>query len=165
MNMNFDVYTYFTEIAKKLKASKDNGFHPCKVSGLANMEEVIAGFKGKKAYFAIDDTNDGITYKGNGGGYFDRKQYIVYLLYKVPQNNMDAQHIGLNICRTIFHSICTKLIKDRQKLANEMTYLDTTRIPFYELEGYSIAGCTGLYFMITVDQPINLCYNADEWDE
>ncbi|SHE56578.1 hypothetical protein [Dysgonomonas macrotermitis] len=165
MRIQFNAYTYFTGIAEKLKISKDNEFYPCKVSGLANMEEVLSSFRGKKAYFAIDDTNDGIIYQGRGGGYFERKMYTIFILKKITAGNMDMQHQALNICRQIYHSVCTRLIKDRRELENEMIYLDTERIPFYELEGYAIAGCTGLYFMITVDQPRNLCYDTNEWYE
>lgn len=165
MRNSFDAYSYFTDIATKLKVAKDQQFYPCKVSGLSNMEEVIVSLRDKKAYFAIDDTNDGMLFKGGGGGYYERKMYVVYLLYKIPVNNMDAQHKALNICREIYHSVCTRLLKDKRRLENEMTYFDTSRIPFYELEGYAIAGCTGLYFMVTVDQPRNLCYNEDEWYE
>jgi hypothetical protein len=45
-----------------------------------------------------------------------------------------------------------------------MTYLHVDRIPFYEIPGYFINGCAGLYFMITVDIPTDLCYDGSEWD-
>ena len=34
-----------------------------------------------------------------------------------------------------------------------------------ELVEYFISGCTGLYFMIDVSEPIDLSYNADEWEK
>jgi hypothetical protein len=161
----FEAYEYFTDICKKLKITKDNDYYPCKVSGLANMEGVIANLQSKRAYFAIDDTNDGQIYKGAGGGYFERKMYIVFVLKKFPFEDMNKQHEALNECRSVYRSICTKLISDKSTLSNNMIYLHTDRIPFYEMTGYGIAGCTGLYFMITVEQPINLCYDANQWNE
>ncbi|WP_419033310.1 hypothetical protein [Dysgonomonas gadei] len=163
--MNFDAFDYFSSICNTLKKSKDNGYYPCKVSGLANMEEVINAYQTQRAYFAIDDTNDGHTFKSSGGGYFDRKQYIVFILRKFAQNNMDQQKEFLQECRQIYKSVCKKLIKDKSKLVDNLIYLNTDRIPFYEIEGYGIAGCTGLYFIITVDEPTNLCYDASEWYE
>ncbi len=163
--MNFDAFNYFSSLCNKLKRSNDNGYYPCKVTGLGNMEEVINAFKTQKAYFAIDDTNDGQTYKSPGGGYFDRKQYIVFVLRKFTYNNMEQQKEYLQECREIYKSVCKKLIKDKATLQNDMIYLNTDRIPFYEIEGYGIAGCTGLYFIVTVDEPINLCYDANEWYE
>ncbi|MFV0538843.1 MAG: hypothetical protein ACK5M3_15985 [Dysgonomonas sp.] len=163
--MNFDAFDYFSSLCNKLKISKDNGYYPCKVSGLANMEEVINAYQSQTAYFAIDDTNDGQTSKSGGGGYFDRKQYIVFILKKYALNNMDQQKEYMKECRQIYKSICKKLIKDKSKLVDEFIYLQTDRIPFYEIEGYGIAGCTGLYFIITVDEPVNLCYDTTEWYE
>lgn len=161
--MNFDAFDYFSGLCNKLKKTKDNGYYPCKVSGIAAMEEVINAYKTQKAYFAIDDTNDGYTYKSTGGGYFDKKQYIVFILRKFALNNMDQQKEYLQECRDIYKSVCKKLIKD--KTAGKFLYLNTDRIPFYEIEGYGIAGCTGLYFIITVDEPTNLCYDTNEWYE
>lgn len=163
--MNFDAYKYFSELGEKLKIAKDNEYYPCKVTGLANMEEVINSYQKKKAYLAIDDTNDGHTFKSSGGGYFEKKQYIIFILRKYAHNNMDQQKEYLQQCRQIYRSICKRLIKDKSKLINNMIYLNTDRIPFYEIEGYGIAQCTGLYFIITVDEPTNLCYDADEWYE
>ena len=34
-----------------------------------------------------------------------------------------------------------------------------------ELGQYFINGCTGLYFMVDVSEPTNLCYNEQEWTE
>jgi hypothetical protein len=76
---------------------------------------------------------------------------------------MDAQYEALNECRRIYRQIMKKLILDRRLLAEEMTYLIIERIPFYEIPGYFISGCTGLYFSISVDIPIELCYDGNEW--
>lgn len=163
--MNFDAFDYFSSICNTLKKSKDNGYYPCKVSGLANMEEVINAYQTQKAYFAIDDSNDGQIFKASGGGFFVRKMYVIYILKKFAFNNMDQQKEVMQECREIYHSVCKKLIKDKSLLANEMIYLNTERIPFYEMQGYLIAGCAGVYTMITIDTPINLCYDAAEWYE
>jgi hypothetical protein len=74
---------------------------------------------------------------------------------------MPQQHETLDECRRIYRSVCTKLVKDRSRLI----YLLTDRIPYYEMEGYAISGVTGFYAMISVDEPVNLCYNANDWNE
>lgn len=162
--MNFKAFEYFSSICTKLKLSKEKGYFPCRVTGLANMEDVLNSDRRRNAFFAIDDTNDGYTYQGAGGTYFEKRMYIVYILRKFQQSNTAQQELYLNECRSIFRSICTKLIKDRRSLENSMIYLDTKRIPFNEITGYGIAGCTGLYFVVTVEQPIELCYDANQWD-
>jgi hypothetical protein len=127
------------------------------------MEEVIRNFKSGNAYFCIDDTEDGYLIQNNAG-YMERRQYVLFILKKYPFNDMAAQHEALNECRTIYRQVVKKLIRDRRRLENDLTYLKLDRIPFYEFPGYVLTGCTGLYFMITVDIPTELCYDNDEWN-
>lgn len=160
--MSFNAFEYFSQIAASLKLAKDNGYYPCRVSGLANMEDVVNSLTNRMAYFAIDDTNDGYTFR-NGAGYFERKMYIIFILKKFPLKNMEKQSLALEECRQIYRAVVSRLIKDRAMLEQGTVYLDTSRISFHEMEGYAIAGTTGLYMTLTIDQPINLCYNADDW--
>jgi hypothetical protein len=160
---NFDAYNYFEEICEKNKITSAGKYKFCRVTGISYMEEVIQKFKSESSYFCIDDTEDGNLIQVSGGGFMERRQYTVFLLKKYPFNNMIAQHEALNECRQIYRQIVKKLIRDKVFLENEMTYLKLERIPFYEIPGYFISGCTGLYFMITIDIPTELCYDGNEW--
>jgi hypothetical protein len=93
----------------------------------------------------------------------ERRQYTLFLIKKFSFGKMDEQGRALDECRQVYRQIMKKLIRDRRLLENEMTYLRLDRIPFYEIPGYFISGCTGLYFMITVDVPTELCYDSSEW--
>ncbi len=161
--MAFDAHQYFEELCTTNKKATEENFKFCRVSGISHMEEVIQNFSKEKAYFCIDDTADGSMMQHSGGGYFERRQYTVFLLKKYPYGDMEKQHIALNQCREIFWKLVKKLIYDRRRLENEMTYLNVDRIPFYEVPGYYISGCTGLYFMVTIDIPTELCYDSNEW--
>jgi hypothetical protein len=160
--MQFDAHNYFREICRTNKLATAGEYVFCRVTGMSGMEEAIQKFKTAKAYCCIDDTEDG-TLIQTGGGYMERRQYCLFLLKKYPVGNMDAQHVALDECRRIYRQIVKKLIRDRHRLENEMTYLKLDRIPFYEIPGYFLSGCTGLYFMITVDIPTELCYDNNEW--
>jgi hypothetical protein len=127
------------------------------------MEEVLLNFKTEQAFFCVDDTTDGTTIRGASGGFFDRKQYVIFLLKRYKLNDMDAQHAALNETRGIFRSIQSKLLLDRRALENNMTYLQLDRMPYYEIPGYAYNGATGVYFMITVDTPKDLQYDVTEW--
>jgi len=162
--MNFDAYTYFEDICRTNKITAKNRYRFCRVTGLSNMEEVIQNFKSEKHYFCVDDTEDGTVIQ-QGGGYVERRQYTVFLIKKYAFGKMEEQHEALNECRKIYRQIVKKLIYDRHFLENEMTYLHVERIPFYEIPGYFISGCTGLYFMITVDIPTDFCYDGEEWND
>jgi hypothetical protein len=128
--MSFDAHSYFEEICRKNKLTAAGEYKFCRVSGISYMEDMIQNFKSAKAYFCIDDTEDGNLIQ-SGGGYMERRQYTVFLLKKYPFNKMEAQHAALNECRQIYRQIVKKLIRDRRLLENEMTYLKLDRIPFY----------------------------------
>jgi hypothetical protein len=161
-NMNFDAHNCFERICSTDKIASVGEYKFCRVSGISYMEEMIRKFKTAKAYFCIDDTEDGNLFQ-SGGGYMEWRQYTVFLLKKFPFGNMDVQHEVLNECRRIYRQIMKKPIRDRRLLANEMTCPVIERIPFYEIPGYFISGCTGLYFSISVDIPTELCYDGNGW--
>ncbi len=160
--MAFDAFQYFENLSKTNKLATSGSYKFCRVTGISNMEEVITNFKKEKAYFCVDDTEDGNIIHA-GGSYWERRQYTVFLLKKYTFGNMEEQHLALNECRQIYRQIVKKLILDRSHLQNEMTYLKLDHIPFYEIPGYFISGCTGLYFMVTIDIPTDLCYDESEW--
>ena len=164
--MAFDAYKYFEKIWKTNKITAAGGYKFCKVSGMSYMENVIQNFRKETAYFCVDETEDGnIMQQGNGSGYMERRQYTIFLLKKFGINKMDDQHEALQECRNIYRQIVKKLIRDKRFLEEQMTYVHLDRIPFYEIPGYFISGCTGLYFMITIDIPTNLCFDGNEWND
>jgi len=161
--MAFDAYAYFEKICRTNKITAENHYRFCRVTGLSNMEEVLQNFKSEQAYFCVDDTEDG-TMIHQASAWFERRQYTLFLLKKYAFAQMDEQCEALKECRSIYRQIIKKLIFDRRFLENEMTYLQIDRIPFYEIPGYFISGCTGIYFMITIDLPTDLCYDGKEWN-
>jgi hypothetical protein len=162
--MPFDAHAYFENLCSKNKMLRDGCYRYCRVTGLSNMEEVIQHFKKEKTYFCVDATEDGQTFQAAGGGFMERRLYTVFILKKIKFENMTEQDDAIRECRAIYRSILKKLIRDRRFLEDEMTYLRLDRIPFHELPGYFISGCTGLYFILTVDLPTDLCYDANEWE-
>ncbi|MBD8349339.1 hypothetical protein [Dysgonomonas sp. HGC4] len=160
--MKFDATAYFKEINTRLKKTKDGKYRFCKSTGLSSMEGVVANLRSDPAYFVLDDTQDGYVYK-KGGGYFSRRMFVIFVLKKFTLGSMVQQTTAMQECRDIFTLICTQLVKDRNVFINDQIFFDTDRIPYYELDGHAIAGCTGIYFMFSVDEPTNLCYDKSQW--
>lgn len=160
--MKFDATSYFSGINTRLKRTRDGKFKFCKSTGLSSMEGVIANLRKEPAYFVLDDTQDGYVFK-RGGAYFGRRMFVVFILKKFTLGDMVKQTLALQECRDVFASICSKLVKDRDTFFNDNIYFNTDRIPYYELDGYAIGGCTGIYFMLSVDEPTNLCFDKSEW--
>lgn len=155
----FDPVEYMQSLHASLKLTKDN-YKFCRVSGVNALEELLDNFKRSKHFFAVDDSQDGITFRGAGGGYFERKQYTVYILGRAEYGNMDQREAVLSEARTIFRSILSRLIKDKLSIP----VLSAENIRFYEVPPAFAFGTSGLYFIFTVENPINLVFDAAEWD-
>ncbi|MDD4490395.1 MAG: hypothetical protein PHD30_07840 [Paludibacter sp.] len=161
--MIFDAHTYFEkEVRDKMKLAVNGNYQYSRVSSMQHLEEVIDGFRYHKAFFAVDDTEDGFTFQ-KGGGYMDRKTIVVYVLKQYRYGDMQSQKDALAECRKIYKTVLKKLIRDKSRLENDMVYLVTERIPYNEIPGYFANGCTGLFFIIPVNIPTNLCYDSEEW--
>ena len=163
-NNLFDAIGYFKKLCLANKLAVTYEFHPCTCSGIHSLQEVLQEFRYHSAFFAVDDTNDGVTEK-RSGGYFKKRTFTVFLLKSYRIDDMDDRQKSLDVCRQLFRQIHSRLIRDKENLDNELVYLDTEKILSRELGRYFINGCTGLYFMAEVSEPTNLCYNEQEWTE
>lgn len=157
----WNAVTYFETLCNQLIATKTN-FKFCRVSGLSQLEDVLTNWTKNKAFMAVDDSDDGTTIS-TGSGYFNRRTIVVIILKKFNILNMTERETILNECRIIYKSIISRLLKDSQKVEGLM-YLDKMRIPYHEVPGQFAGGTCGLYFTITVDEPINLIYNESDWE-
>ena len=155
----FDPVQYMQQLHGGLKTTKDD-YYFARVSGVSDLEEVLDKFKRNTRFFAIDDAQDGITFRGAGAGYFERRQYTVYLLGRAKYGDMDQRAEILTEAKTIFRSILSKLIKDKLTIP----VLSAEQIRFFEVPPAFAFGTAGLYFIFTVENPVNLVYNAAEWE-
>lgn len=155
----FNPVEYMQSLHASLKLTNSK-YTFCRVSGVNALEEVLESFKKSKYFFAVDDSQDGITFRGAGGGYFERKQYTVYILGRAEYGNMDQREAVMAEARVIFRSILSRLIKDKLSIP----VLSAENIRFYEVPPAFAFGTSGLYFIFTVENPVNLVYDAAEWD-
>lgn len=163
-NNLFDAIGYFKRMCNKNKLAKAHKFFPCVCSGINSLEEVLEGFRKQTAFFSVDDTNDGVT-EFRSGGFFKKRTFTIFLMKRYKFNDMEDRQVALDICRKLYRQVHSKLLRDKQDMNNELVYLNTENVYSRELGEYFINGCTGLYFMIDVSEPINLMYNPDEWEE
>ena len=84
-------------------------------------------------------------------------------MHRYEMLDMDDRRKVLDLCRTIFSQLVSRMIVDAYDMSNNLIYLETDNIMSRELGQYFLNGCTGLYFMIDVSEPVNLKYNPEEW--
>lgn len=156
----WNAVSYFENLNFMLIATK--GIHDfCRVSGLNNLEDILNNIT-KNAYTAVDDSDDGVTIQ-KGGAYFNRRAIVIYILKKYDFKSMTDRENKLNLCREIHKSFLSKIIKD-SSLIDDLMFLDKTRFPYHEMPGMFAAGTTGIYFIMTLEEPLDLMFNALEWE-
>ncbi len=159
----FDAEAYFESLCSSNKLAKDNDFKFCTCSGIESLEGPIEKFRKEHAFFCLDDTNDGVTFRGTNGGYFKKRTFTIFLIRRYVFNDMADRSAQLAICRKLFLQLCSRFLVDEDNLSNDLIYLNTSNIMSRELGQYFLNGCTGLYFMVDVNEPVNLQYNSTEW--
>ena len=83
----FDAIGYFTKLCTANKLAVQHEFHPCACSGINSLQEVLDEFRFHSAFFAVDDTNDGVT-EQRSGGYFKKRTFTVFLLKSYTIDDM-----------------------------------------------------------------------------
>lgn len=132
-------------------------------SGIGSLEGVLGNYRTGKAYMLVDDANDGKLFRGRGGGWYKQRTVTVFLLHTYRRDDMSDRSEKLSLCRELFRQLSTRLLVDAGNLNNEMVYLHADNILCRELGRYFMNGCTGLYFMVDVSEPVDLRYDKDEW--
>ncbi len=153
-----DIIKYFTNIQLQLKDTANYKF--CKVSGLANLEEVLEDRRSKR-FLAVDESQDGNSSRGGGGGFFEQRFYTVFLLFKVESRDGSREE-GMNEVRSIYRKIHARLLKDKKE-RTDMFFVDEN-LRFNEIE-YIGNDCAGIMFHLTNNEAVNLVYNPDDWNQ
>lgn len=159
----FDSETYFAEICERNALARENGFTFCTCSGVNSLQGMVERFRSTKAFFCLDDTNDGNLFQGRSGGWFKKRTFTVFIMHIYDLKSMDSYSKALSLCRLLFSQIISKMLVDADDMSNEMVYLHTENILCRELGKYSLNGCTGLYFMIDVSEPVDLTFDESQW--
>lgn len=158
----FDIIDYCRRLQQSLK--RTSGYEFCRVSDAKAMEEVLQNSKRCNRFFAVDDSQEGITFCGDGGGWFERRPVTIFLLGKVAKwPDMNEREKVLNEMRYIYRQLLSRLLHDQAEF-EPLTYLNEGDISFDEIPGEFAGGTAGLFFTFTVDIPVNLEYDESEWE-
>ena len=158
----WDAVQYFTNLNSRLKLTRDK-YVLCRATGLANLEDLINNSQKHQNFTVVDDSDDGVTIR-RGGGYFNRRSVVVYILKKYKFKSQEDRAEKLTEVRQVYSRFLSRLLRDSNTLP-ELSYLDKTRIPYHEVPGFFAAGTAGLYFIITLDEPVDLQFVEEHWDE
>ena len=150
----FDYIAYFEGLWQQNRLAQQEQFKFCTCSGIETLQGPLQQFRTANAFFCVDDTND---------GWFKKRTVTVFLLHRYNMKDMATYTAALGKCRRLLRQLLTRMLVDEDALSNEMVYMRTESVLSRELGQYFLNGCTGLYFMVEVAEPIDLTFDATEW--
>lgn len=159
----FDAMSYFRDMAEANKLASDNQFASVAVSGPLGLEGLLTGIQHAENFVAIDDTNEG-SVKMSDGAYFKINTYTVWILAKYDFNDMNDRQEKLNLCRQIYGQFLKRILRDKYAFSQKFNYLLGDYVETREVGAYFVEGLTGVEFHLNVSEPMNLRYDADEWN-
>ena len=158
----FDFHAYMASLVSENRMAQERGFKPCTCTGISGLQGLLDDFQGTANFVASDDITPGQTVQ-HGGGWFQRRSFTVFILMRYAFGDERDRQQKLSLCRTLMRQFQSRLILDESRLQSDLIYLGVDRMNTTDIGSHFLSGCTGLYFMINVDEPVDLSYNADEW--
>lgn len=155
----FNPIDYMRQLHGKLKLTKTK-YKFVTVSSISSLEGVLQNSRRNHYFFAVVDAQDGLTFRGAAAGYFERRPHTVFILGKADYNDSVKRQEVLVEAKEIYRKILSKMIRDKM----EIPVLNMEQIRFYEVPPAFATGCSGLYFTFNIEDPVNLIYNAADWD-
>ena len=151
--------------ARRSILARAGGFVFGTCSGISGLEDAIDHFTTDNAFFLFDETTNGVLVRGQGGGWFKRRTFTVFLLKRFLRTRMEDRREKLEECRALFASIVSRIIADEHRFGRPQVWFDTSAILSKEFGGTMLNDCTGLFFTINMDEPTELTIKTDEWTD
>lgn len=159
----FNAIDYLKKIASANNLAKANEFFIGECSGIEGLEPLMQNYRKEANYIMVDDTVDG-SMISNRVGWYNRRTYTVFIFAMYREDDMEDRNKKLNLCRELFRQLLSHMIADTEKYEYDLIYLRTQSIQYRELNSYNFSGVTGLYFMINVDEPVDLQFDESLWE-
>ncbi len=159
----FNAEEYFSSLCNNNVLASEHGFRFCTCSGIESLQGPLDEFRTANAFFCLDDTNEGQLYRGRSGGWYKRRTFTLFIMHRYTYGDETDRVTKLGICRVLLRQLLSRMIIDADDKQNELVYLHTESVLSREFGQYFMNGCTGLYFLIDVDEPVDLKYVEEEW--
>lgn len=160
----FDFNAYMAKLARQNRLAASHGFVACTCTGIDGLQGIMDDWQTAQGFICSDDVTTGETIR-EGGGWFQRRTFTVFILQRYEYGDENDRQAKLSLCREVLRQMQSRLVRDRDQLGNDLVFLRVEAMPTTEMGQYFASGCTGLYFMVTVDEPVTLIYDGTEWDE
>ncbi len=159
----FDLIHYIKTITKANRRARELGFRFSTCSGVQAIEGLLTDMRDAERFVCVSDVTQGNT-TYNGQAWSARRVLTCFVLSRYELGNGDDYQRALHECRTLYKMMLSRMLHDAPAIADRTEAsirLDDVRSN--ELGGTFLDGATGLYFVLGVDEPVELVYNDEEW--
>ena len=161
----FDFYAYLRGVLGKNVLARREGFVVTTCSGVNHLEGVLEELRRTKNFVCVSDVTDGSTFR-ESGGWFQRRVVEVFFLSRYKVGDREDQMRVMGVVRELVRQVESRIVHDAEYLQGEHDlYLHLDGMPTTELGGIFLVGATGVTLSLAVDEPVSLCYAAEEWEE
>ena len=157
----FNFHTYLANLLPTNKLFQRKGFKLVTVSGLDQINDLLAQMTKTVNFVALESISDG-TLETNNTPMLERS-HTVYISMRYKVDDSAARQRCVETMRDLFRQICSVLHTYPMFDNNEPVFL-LPDIRFQEIPEYSLNGAALLQFIVTERQSISTEYNPDEWD-
>lgn len=158
----FDFHAYLARLVATNRLAQSHRFRSGTCSGIDGIEDVRHHFSTSPAFILSDDITTAETIQ-HSGGWRKRRTFTVFILHTFRHDDESDRLAKMNLCREMERQLQSRFLHDQPSLENDLTYLRLDAMPSTEIGRYFGNGLTGLYFMVTLEEPTDLCYNPNEW--
>lgn len=159
----FDGISYFKAMALRNKACA--GYTVTECSGPMGVEGMMYSFRKSDSFVMVDDTTVGSVAVNRAGGAFDRRTYTVFLIRQHTADDMADYEEKMQELRSIYRQLLSRMLRDRAGLALEDVYLQTGNVTYKEPGPMGFNGSASIYFMVSIDEPLDLTYDEEQWSD
>lgn len=160
----FDFNRYIERLAAANRLARDEGFATARCSGVESLEGLLQQMQSAERIIAVSDVCDESLMQ-RGGGWMKRRLFTVFILSRFTLGDMADYGQQMGLCRELYRQLLSRLLRDGERWANDMIYLNMGDVRSMELGGTFLAGATGLYFMLTMDEPTDISYDESLWTD
>ena len=159
----FDIIAYMQGLVSRNRLANARGFCFSTCSGVQALEGLLSDMRDATRFVCVSDVTQGNT-TYNGQSWSARRVATVFILSRYELGNAASYAAAINECRALMNQLLSGMLHDAERIANATdASIRLDEVRSNELGGTFLDGCTGLYFMVGVDEPLDIAYKEEDW--
>ena len=159
----FDIIAYLQGLVSRNRLANARGFCFSTCSGVQALEGLLSDMRDATRFVCVSDVTQGNT-TYNGQSWSARRVATVFILSRYELGNAASYAAAITECRSLMNQLLSGMLHDAERIANATdASLRLDEVRSNELGGTFLDGCTGLYFMLGVDEPLDIAYKEEDW--